>query len=64
MVRRGKVYLLTEAVKTKLIKKQHSEELLCFKCEQPLEVGKPIRSTGTGAARWYHPECFEKTRIG
>lgn len=60
--KRGTPYILTGAKQTRILKALRSNEIFCFKCEEPITIGQTIQSGCTNSARWYHYECFEKTR--
>lgn len=62
MGKRSRTYILTGSKQSKIRRILKTEIILCFKCSEPLEIGQLIHSAGSGSSKWYHAECFEKTR--
>ncbi len=62
MGKRSRTYILTVARQTKILNILNVNTLLCFKCNKEITIGQLIHSAGSTSSKWYHAECFERTR--
>jgi len=62
MGKRSRTYILTGPRYTKICNILKTNLILCFKCDEEITIGQAIHSAGSRSSKWYHAECFERTR--